>query len=133
MKSLLRNTLVGSFGLYLLSQVLAGVTVTGGIFTFLFAGFILSILTFIVQPVLSLITLPLNIITFGLFSFIINAIILYLLTVFVADIKITSFVFQGLSFYGFVIPKITLNILFAYLVCAFVLSFIIGFVKWLMK
>jgi putative membrane protein len=36
-----------------------------------------SILTMVVRPVLSLLTLPLTIVTFGLFSFVINAFLFY--------------------------------------------------------
>ena len=87
----------------------------------------------IIKPILSIITLPLNIVTLGTFSFLINAIILYLLTILVSGISIRAFVFKGFSFAGFVIPNVTLNTLFAFIVSSLFLSIIVGFLTWLIK
>ena len=94
---------------------------------------VLSILFVIVRPILSIVTLPLNIITLGLFSFLINAIILYLLTIIVPGISIAAFEFNGFSFLGFIVPQLPINGFFAFIVASILLSLIIGFLKWLTK
>lgn len=131
MKTALKNTVVNAIALYFTSQLLSGLSVKGGVVTFLLAGLVLSLLGLFVKPILKLITLPLNIITFGAFSIVINAVILYLLVVFIPSIEIHDFVFKGFTFVGFVVPDISFNLLFAYLVCAVVLSVIISAVHWL--
>lgn len=133
MKSLLRNTIVNSFSLFIASQILSGVKITGGLQTYIFSGIILTIMTLILRPILQLITLPLNLITFGTFSFLINVIILYLLTVVVPQISIKAFTFPGLNLYGFIFPKIELNTFFAFIVVSIVISAIMSFVFWLIK
>lgn len=133
MKSILRRIIFYSVALYIVAQVLAGVKVSGGLTMYIVGGVVLSILFLLIKPILSLITLPLNIITLGLFSFVTNAIILYLLTVFVPNISVSAFKFSGLSFWGFVIPKFSINTFFAFIIASILLSLILGFLKWLIK
>ena len=53
---------------------------------------ILGILNITIKPLLTLLTLPLNIITLGLFSFVINAVLLLLVASFVEGFHIDGFV-----------------------------------------
>ena len=131
MKSILRNVAFYSFALFLVSQVLTGVKVSGGFWTYILGGIVLSILFLVVKPVLRIITLPLSIITLGVFSFLLNTIILYLLTIFVTSITVSAFTFNGFAFAGFVAPKISLNNFFAFIAASILLSLIVGGLKWL--
>lgn len=133
MKSLIRNTIVNSLSLLALTQILAGVKIEGGLLTYLIGGLALSLIIFLLKPLLNVLALPLNFITFGTFSFFINVIILYLLTVAIPQITISAFTFNGLKFMGFVIPKISVNVFFAYIISSAVLSFVASFVDWLSK
>ncbi len=132
-KSLLRNTFINSLSLFILAQTVLGLSVRGGLLTFIAGGFALSLLILIVKPVLNLISLPLNLVTMGLFSFLINAIIFYLLTALVTSISITSFTFPGFSFLGFIAPKIFFNTFFAFIIIALLQSLIVTFLSWLIK
>lgn len=133
MKGLIRNTTVNSLSLYFLALGLDGVKIEGGAFIYILGGLILSIMLVTIKPILNLISLPLNLITLGLFSFFINAIILYLLTVFLPNISITSFTFNGFSFAGFIVPKIYFNTLMAFVASASILSIIHSYFDWLLK
>jgi len=133
MKAILRNVVFYSFSLFALSQVLAGVKISGGIPTFLSGGTVLSVMFVIVKPILNIISLPLNILTLGLFSFLSNIILLLLLTMFVPDIKIVPFVFPGFSYAGFIIPRFEFNQITAFLVSGLMLSAIITFLTWLIR
>ncbi len=133
MKNFFRNCLFNSFSIFFLSQVLPGVKVSGGLFTFLLGGLALTLLLVLLKPVLNLLALPFNIVTLGLFSFISNIIIFYLLTVLVTGISISSFTFQGISYFGFVIPQIYFNTLFAFLMVSFLQSICVSFLNWLME
>lgn len=133
MKLFFRNCLFNAFSIFLLSAILPGVKVSGGLFTFLLGGVALTLLLVLLKPVLNLLALPFNIITLGMFSFISNIIIFYLLTVLVSGISITSFTFPGISYFGFVIPRIYLNTLFAFLIVAFLQSISVSFLNWLME
>lgn len=133
MKSLFRNTLFNAFALFFISQILPGVKVYGGLPTYIFGGFVLTVLLVLLRPVLKLLAMPLNLITLGMFSFLVNVIIFYLLTVLVIGISITAFTFPGYSYAGFVIPQMHFNTLFAFIFTAFLQSFIFSFLGWITK
>ena len=133
MKSFFRNTLYNSFALYLISQVLPGVKVYGGLPTYIFGGLVLTILLVLLRPILNLLAMPLNLITLGMFSFLVNVVIFYLLTVLVVGISITSFTFPGYTYAGFVIPQMHFNTLFAFIFTSFLQSLIFSFISWITK
>lgn len=133
MKAILRNTVFNAIALFILSQILPGVKVIGGIQTLLLSGFILSILFIVLKPILNLISLPLNMITLGLFSFISNAILLYILTVFVPNVSISEFTFSGFSFAGFIVPVMRFSTFWAFIISAAALALVINFFHWLIK
>jgi putative membrane protein len=106
MKHIIRVFLFNVFALWLASQILPTIVIPPGWQTILLAGFTLSMLMLIVQPVLRILFIPINILTFGLLSWVINVIVIYLLTIFVPEIQIRLWVFPGGSWTGFVIPAI---------------------------
>lgn len=117
----------------MISQVLPGVKVSGGFFTYFFGGMALTVLFLLLRPALNLLALPLNLVTLGMFSFLTNVIIFYALTVLVAGITITSFTFPGYDYAGFIIPQIYFNTLFAFVLVAFLQSAIVSFLSWLIQ
>lgn len=133
MKSFFRNTLFNSFSIFMISQILPGVKVAGGLPTFILGGVALTLLLVLLRPILNILTLPLNIVTLGFFSFLTNVIIFYLLTLFVSGISISSFTFPGVNYAGFVIPSIYFNTLFAFILVSFLQSIIVSFLSWLIK
>ena len=72
-------------------------------------------------------------VTLGLFSFLTNAILLYLLTIFVPNISISAFTFNGFSFAGFIVPVMRFNTFYAYIISAGLLAIVINFFDWLIK
>ena len=133
MKGFFRNTLFNAFTLFLITQLLPGVKVYGGLPTYIFGGLVLTVLLVILRPVLNLLAMPLNLVTLGMFSFLVNVIIFYLLTVLVIGISITAFTFPGYSYSGFIIPKIYFNTLFAFIFTSFLQSLIFSFLSWITK
>lgn len=57
----------------------------------LVVALVIGILNLLVKPILTLLTLPLTVLTLGLFTFVINAILLELASFFVRDFHIESF------------------------------------------
>ena len=133
MKSLLRNTLINAFALFLISQAISGIKISGGFESYLLAGLALSLLFLVLKPILNIISIPLNIATLGFFSVVTNIVIYYLLTVFVPSVSISDFTYPGFSYAGFIIPKIFVNIFFSFLLISAMQSFIFSFISWIMK
>lgn len=133
MKSLFRNIILNSFALSLLPKIVPGVEVSDGFLTFLLGGFALSIILMILKPIITILTFPLNFITFGAFSLITNAILLYVLTLIITDVGVNAFTYEKFSFAGFVIPSIHFNTFFSYIFSAIILSALLSFFQWLLK
>lgn len=106
MKHIVRVFLFNVFALWLSSQIMPTILIPLGWQTVLFAGLVLSMLMLIVQPILKILFIPINILTFGLLSWMINVIVIYILTIFVPEIKVNPWVFPGATWAGFVIPSL---------------------------
>lgn len=133
MKTLLRNTGINAFALFLLPIIVPGVVIEGGLLTLLFGGLLLTLLLFVIKPLLDILSFPLNLVTMGLFSIVTNAIILYLLTIFVSGIIIRPFTYPASTFFGFSTPEVALSTLLVFLAAAGVLAFIVTGIKWLIE
>ena len=62
------------------------------LYTALIVAVIWGLIGFTVRPVLSILTLPINIITFGLFSFVLNALIFWFLATFISGFHVYGFI-----------------------------------------
>src|SRR3989344_912392 len=51
-----------------------------------------GVLGFTIRPILNLLALPINLLTFGLFSFIINALLFWLMALFVPGFTVSGFI-----------------------------------------
>ena len=87
---LIIRLLITAVSAFLLSKVLTGVHFDSFGSTIIFA-IILGILNMIVKPILSILSLPITIITLGLFSFVINAVMILLTANFMDSMQVESF------------------------------------------
>ncbi|MEP6595979.1 MAG: phage holin family protein [Ginsengibacter sp.] len=85
------NILIAAIVVYVLSKLLAPHVVINSFTTAIIFALVLSILNFIVKPLLIILTLPLTLITLGLFLLVVNVIIILLADKFVSGIKIDGF------------------------------------------
>lgn len=90
MKGLMIRWLVMTFAIICASYLIDGIWVSN-FFAAFFAAAMLGILNAFFRPVIIILTLPINVLTFGLFTFVINALML----------KMASAVIPGFQVYGF--------------------------------
>lgn len=109
MKYLLRLFIFNVFALWLVSELYGGLIISGGVGNIFTAGLVLSGLMFIVKPILKILFIPINFITFGIGNWFINVVILFLLTIILPAVIIREYTFPGLSWQGFMIPSINFN------------------------
>lgn len=74
---LIAEWFLNGLGLYIVSRILPGITLTD-FGSALIAVVIIGLVNALVKPILILLTLPITILTLGLFTFIINALLLML-------------------------------------------------------
>ncbi|MEP7279011.1 MAG: phage holin family protein [Bacteroidota bacterium] len=89
MKNFLIKTLIIAAAVVLASYVLPGVAVDR-FTTALLVALVLSLLNFIVKPILVILTLPITIVTLGLFLFIVNALIIVIAGKLVNGFRVSS-------------------------------------------
>lgn len=125
MKYLVRVLLFNIFGLWFTAQILPTLTLSSGWQPLILAGVTLSLLMLVVKPVLKILFIPINLLTFGLASLLINVIVIYLLTIFVPEVQIRSWQFPGITFAGFVVPAVFLTYPVALIVSSLVITFMV--------
>jgi uncharacterized membrane protein YvlD (DUF360 family) len=106
MKYIARVFLFNVFALWFTSQIFPGFKIQGSWQSVIIAGIVLSILMIFIRPILKILFIPINILTFGVLSWFVNVIVLYLLTVLLTEVEILPWVFMRTDYYGFVIPEI---------------------------
>jgi putative membrane protein len=133
MRTILKHFIINTVSLYAVSMVVSGIVFAEGIYSLLLAGIVLTLASMVIRPIINLLLLPLNLITFGLFRWVGFAITLYLVTLIVPGFKLVDFVFKGFASYWFTIPAISLPGILAFIAFSFLISIIASFGYWIFK
>ncbi len=131
MKTILRNVLLYAFALYLTQMIFKGLVLHGGIKTLIIGGILLAIGFKVIKPILSIISLPFNLLSLGLFSVFITAFILFLITLIYPAIDVRPFTFYGISFWGIEIHKFYVSLLLSYVLISVTIYLITKLISWL--
>jgi putative membrane protein len=132
-KTVLRSIVYNAASIWIVSLLASGIVLEKGYETLLVAAFALGLINLLVKPVINILLLPLNLITLGAFRWLVNVLALYLVTVVVPDFKIVPVHFSGFTYRGIIIPPISLNLIFSFVVVSFLISFISSFWYWLRR
>jgi len=133
MKSILKHLIINIVSLYAVSLIVSGLVFSEGTYSLLLAGVVLTLTSMIIRPIINLLLLPLNLITFGLFRWVGFAITLYLVTLIVPGFKVVNFVFRGFASYWFTIPAVSLPGILAFIAFSFLISMIASVGYWIFK
>ncbi len=91
MIKILLRVLATAAAILLIANFIPGIAVAS-FTTALIAALVWGIMGLTIRPILGLLTLPINLITFGLFSFILNALMFWLLAAFVPGFSVAGFI-----------------------------------------
>lgn len=91
MTGILVNWVLSAITLIIVSQYVPGFHVASLTTAFMVAV-VLGIVNAFIKPIISILTLPINILTLGLFSFVVNAALLMLVAKFVKGFNIDTFI-----------------------------------------
>ena len=117
MRDWLRQSLLHSFSLYLLSEFYPGIVVPGQLPQWLWAGLVMSLLNRLAKPIIKLLTL-------GLLSWASQALVLFLAVKIVAGLSVLAFTAPAWQQAGFSIPALRINLLVSYLLASILLTWI---------
>lgn len=72
-------------------NLVPGLSVSGGWPTILMIAVVWSVISLVIKPVLSILTLPITLLTFGLFSLILNALLFWVMEAIVPGFEVAGF------------------------------------------
>jgi len=104
-----------------------------GLKTLILAGVGLTLVSLFAKPVVNLLLLPINLLTYGLFRWVGSAVVLYVVTLLLKDFRIYSFDFVGMSSKWLDLPAMHFQGFAAFVAFSFVLSMISSVIYWLIK
>ncbi|PJE67620.1 hypothetical protein COU95_01345 [Candidatus Shapirobacteria bacterium CG10_big_fil_rev_8_21_14_0_10_40_9] len=133
MKSLIRSFLINVASLWIVSQIISGVTFAKGYETLFLTGAVLGLVNLFIRPLINILLLPLNLLTLGAMRWLVNVATLYLVTLIVSDFSISGFSFPGFFYNGFSIPAFSTTGFWALVLTSFILSFVSSFLFWLVR
>lgn len=133
MKRILRHFVINTVSIFLVSSIAQGLVFEKGIETLIYTGLALTLASIIAKPLINLLLLPVNLITFGLFRWVSGAVVLYIVSLVVPGFAITGFIFPGYSNVWFDIPSFSFEGFVAIIAFSFLNSFISSFIYWLVK
>lgn len=133
MKSLIRNFLFNFISFYAVVILVPGVQVEAGPGPFLTVVSALTAISYLIKPMANFILAPINLFTLGLTGFFVNAIFLYLLSLFLPVLKLTTWFFPGYSYNGYIIPAYDFGVFQTAILGSFLLSFFHSLLKWIRR
>lgn len=130
MKNFLRSTVINFLALFLAARVTGAVIYDENYLVLVWAALFLTILNLLIKPILNLLLSPINFLTIGAFKWVVNSIVLFLVMIIVSDFKIVGFVFPGLTFAGFVVPRINFTFFWALILISLAIELFVGLINW---
>lgn len=131
MKKYLRFFLFNLVSLWLVTNIVAGFTYGNDYLILIKSAAFLTLINLLIKPLINLLLLPINLITLGTFRWLGNVIALFLVTMFVPQLKIASFTFPGFIYQGFIIPSLHLTVFWVLFAASFIISLTYSFLLWL--
>lgn len=89
---LIIRILISAVAVYVASLFIPGISVTGGVSTYLVVAIVLGLLNAFVKPILTILTIPITIITLGLFLIVINVLMVYLAAYLVPGFSVSGII-----------------------------------------
>ena len=133
MKRIIRTAFIYAICLYVIAYFVPALTFQSNLIVATKASIILALFDFGVKPILKILLLPLNILTFGFTRLFINIIGLYLIVIFVNELKISRYVFPGINWNGFMAPEREFSLIMTYLIVSIMINLCFSIIRWIIK
>ena len=132
-KKVFKHFLIAALSLYVITNFVSGLVFEEGVKTIALTGAAITGAHYVVRPIINLLLIPLNLITFNLFKWVSSAIVLYLVTLVVPGFRIEGFLFGGLSNQWFSIPELNFHGVLAYVGFSIIISLLTSIIFWFIK
>lgn len=133
MKRILRHFVIDTVSIFLVSSIATGLVFQKGLETLLLTGLGLTVASLVAKPVVNILLLPVNLLTFGLFRWVSAVVVLYIVAMVVPGFSVTGFNFGGYTSMWIDLPNLVFGGFLAYVAFSFLHSLIASFIYWLIK
>ena len=132
MRLVIRSLLTSYLAVFISQEIVGGLSFAGNEQQTL-ALFILGValLNVFMIPIFKVLRLPLKGLSFLFLNFVLTLIVIYVLTLFIPDLKIIETELAKLRIFGYVLPSKDLTITWSAIFSALVISIVYHFVEWL--
>jgi len=130
LKKLIKLCILNIFAIYIVSYFIPALSFSNNPKILLMAGGILALSNFFIKPIIKIIMLPLNLVTFGLFSWVSGVFTLYLTSYLISEFNIFAFDFPGISFQGFIVPAYSFGIISSVVLISLILNLLVFVLSW---
>lgn len=132
-KKVVRIFLIETVALFLVSRMANGLVFEKGIQSLVLTGIALGIAAFLIRPIINILILPLNLLTFGVFKFLTNAVTLYLVDLILKEFNVGAFSYPGFKHALIELPAFSIPYPFSYIVFSLLISIITSVLYWLVS
>lgn len=134
MRRIIKHYLVDTLALYFIYRTFSGIYLQNLPQTLLLAGVGLMISSLLIKPLINVLLIPVNLVTFGLFRWVSSAVTLYIVTLVVPGFSIIGFNFAGFASKWIDVPAFALPPgILAFIAVSFLLSLVTSLIYWLIK
>lgn len=130
-RTFLKNYIINLGAIWFVASVLPALYISDGTLGLLKVAFVFMMINILLVPLIKILLLPLNLLTFGLFAWLANVLALYAMVVIIPTFKIMPFTYEGFQSGGFVIPMMILSTFQVAILASFLISLSVHFMHWL--
>lgn len=133
-KKFLRGIVIEAWALFLVNQIASGLFFEQGIKSLLLTAVALAVAGLLIKPIINILLLPINLVTFNFFRWASHAVMLFLVDLVLTEFSIVNFKFAGFSSEMFSIPQLFFESgVLAYLAFSILIGLVAGLFYWIME
>ena len=129
MFTLLRNLLGAVVAIFFVALIVPGISYQGDVRVLIAAALVFALFQTLVKPILDLVALPLNFLTFGSASVLIGIGLFYAISYLAPSFTFSPFEFSGFSFSALVVPAMWIPSYGTIIIGAVIASVIFAFIS----
>lgn len=133
MRFIIKRFVIAGIVLFLTSYLFSGLIISGGVATYAIGAVLLSLGLFILSPIVSIITLPLKIITFGISNSLTFGLVLLIITYLDKNIQVVPFVLKSMTILGISIQSFRASGLLEFVLISVTMYLIYKFLEWIIE
>lgn len=122
-----------SLSFYLTDLLVGGFSIDNTFSAFVFASLIFIIFNALIKPIISLLLLPINLLTLGLFHWLINVLVLYIFDLLYGGVTIMAYHFEGYTSSLINLPPADINLFWTLVISSIAISLFYSFYESIFK